>query len=161
LEEQSRRWEENQKVIHGLYEQLVLTNQRLDQSIGALEVRCGLRSEESSHNALRGILGRSFGVQVLHINEFDDQGEVFGKPDQVEIDLIIKDGLLILCEIKSSMSRADVYVFERKTRFYENRHNCKATRRMIISPMIEDKAKKVARQFTIEMYSYAEGVDDI
>jgi hypothetical protein len=160
-EEQNSKWKENQKVIQGLYEQLMLTNRRLDQSIGALGARWGLRSEESFRNALRGILESSFGVQVLHINEFDDQGEVFGKPDQVEIDLIIKDGLLILCEITSSMSRADVYVFERKTRFYENRHNCKATRRMIISPMIEDKAKKVARLFGIEMYSYAEDVEDI
>jgi hypothetical protein len=37
--------------------------------------------------------------------------EVFGRPDQVELDIIIKNGDVILCEIKSSMSKADIYSF--------------------------------------------------
>ena len=55
------------------------------------------------------------GVEVINVNEFDDEGTVFGTPDQVEIDIIIKNGELILCELKSSMSKSDVYTFERPT----------------------------------------------
>ncbi len=50
---------------------------------------------------------------------------------------IIKNGVLILCEIKSSMSRGDVYIFNRKIAFYEKRHNRKADRKIIISPMVD------------------------
>jgi len=160
-EEQNKKWEENQRVIEGMLDEIRTMNRRYDQGIGALGARWGLHSEASFRNALKGILEDSFGVEVLHVNEFDDQGVVFGKPDQVEIDIIIKDGLLIVCEIKSSMSRADMYIFERKVRFYEKRHGRKADRIMVISPMVEDRAKEIARQFGIEVYSYADDVKNI
>jgi hypothetical protein len=56
---------------------------------------------------------------VLHVNEYDDEGIVFGRPGQVEIDIIVKNGFLLICELKSSMSKPDMYTFERKARFYE------------------------------------------
>jgi hypothetical protein len=51
-----------------------------DSTIGALGARWGLHSEQSFRNALRGILEDSFGVQVLNVVEFDDEGQVFGHP---------------------------------------------------------------------------------
>jgi hypothetical protein len=42
-------------------------------------------------------------VEVLNITEYDDAGVVFGRPDQIELDIIIKNGILIIAEIKSSM----------------------------------------------------------
>lgn len=41
-----------------------------------------------------------FHVEVLRVNEFDDEGEVFGLPDQVELDVIIRDGELLIGKIK-------------------------------------------------------------
>ena len=73
--------------------------------------------------------------------------------------MIIQDGTLILCEIKSSMSKADMYIFERKVRFYEKRHERKADRALVISPMVEERARRLARKLGIEVYSYAEDVD--
>jgi len=43
-------------------------------------------------NALAGILAESFGVTVADVRVFDDQGEVLGRPEQVELDMIVKDG---------------------------------------------------------------------
>ncbi|NJO17790.1 MAG: hypothetical protein HC877_19285 [Thioploca sp.] len=60
-------------------------------------------------------------MEVIHVNEFDDSSEVFGRPDQIELDLIIRNGNLLIAEIKSSMSRGDMYLFERKAHFYEKR----------------------------------------
>ncbi len=164
-EEHSRKWEEkweeNQKVIQGLFEDLKVMNRKHDQSIGALGTRWGLHTEASFRNALTGILKDSFKVQVLHVTEFDDKGEVFDRPEQVELDLIIKNGLLIICEIKSSMSKADMYIFEKKASFYEKLHGCKANRKIVISPMIGDKAKDLATQLGIEVYSYGEDVENI
>ncbi len=133
-------------------------NRKYDSSIGALGARWGLNAEESFRSALKAILEESFAVQVVNVNEYDDEGEVFGRPDQVELDILVKNGLLIICEIKSSISKSDMYAFERKIRFYEKRHNRQAARRIAISPMVDDKAMAVAAPAGIEVYSYARDV---
>jgi hypothetical protein len=157
--EQAKRWEENQKVINQMLQAIQALGRKHDSTIGALGARWGLHSEQSFRNALQGILEDSFGVQVLNVVEFDDEGEVFGHPDQVELDLIVKDGLLIICEIKSSMSRADMYAFGRKIEFYQKRHQRQVDRVLVISPMVDDPARRVAQKLGIQVYSYAEEVD--
>ena len=129
------------------------------RSIGALGARWGMMSEEAFRSGLRGILEGTFGVEVINSNEWDESGEVFGRPDQIELDLIVIDGMLILCEIRSSLSKGDIYTFERKTRWYEKRHSRVADRRMVISPMVDKRALKAAHELGIEVYSYAEDVE--
>ena len=130
-----------------------------DGSLGALLVRCGLQTEQSFRNTLVDILEVSCAVEVIHVTEYDDAGEVFGRPDQVELDVIIQNGVLILCELKSSMSKADMYTFERKVRFYEKLHDRKAHRVLVISPMVDARALPVAEKLGIEVHSYAEDVN--
>jgi hypothetical protein len=160
-EEQNRKWEENQKTITHMIEAIQALVRKQESTIGALGARWGLHSEQAFRNALKGILSESFGVEVLSIAEFDDEGEVFGQPDQVELDLIIKNGLLIICEIKSSVSRADMYAFGRKVKFYEKRHQRRADRMLVISPMVDSHARQVAYKLGIQVYSYAEEVDPL
>jgi hypothetical protein len=157
-EEQNRKWEENSARLDRTLDAIEAQAKKHDRSIGALGARWGLQTEQSFRNALAGILGTSFGVEVLNVTEYDDAGEVFGRPDQVELDVIIQNGLLILCEIKSSMSKPDMVIFERKAVFYEKRHGRKAARKLVISPMVEERARTVAAQLEIEVYSYAEDV---
>lgn len=157
-EEQNRKWDKNQATLNAMLEEIRALSRKHDSTIGALGARWGLHSEQAFRNALKAILEDSFGVQVLNVVEYDDTGEVFGHPDQVELDVIIQDGTLILCEIKSSLSKADVYTFERKVAFYEKRHNRQATRKLLISPMIDDRARVVAARLGIETYTHAEDV---
>jgi hypothetical protein len=154
-DENQRKWDEMRKESNDRFDSLI---KRLDSTIGALGARWGMRSEKSFRNGLQAILEESFDVKVLNINEFDDEGIVFGRPDQVELDIIIKNGILIICELKSSMSKSDMYIFERKVRFYEQRHNRKASRMIVISPMVDKKAMRVAEDLNIEVYSYADAV---
>ncbi|CAK0773758.1 DUF3782 domain-containing protein [Gammaproteobacteria bacterium] len=91
---------------------------------------------------------------------WDEQSrEVFGHPDQVEIDVIVKNGLLILCELKSSVSKSDIVIFGRKARFYERRHQEKANRLIVISPMIDDRARQAGVALGLEMYGDSLDVD--
>ncbi len=158
-EEQDRKWRENQDTINAILSEIQKLSRKHDSTIGALGARWGLYTEQSFRNALRSILEESFGIKVLNVTEFDDEGEVFGRPDQIELDVIIQNGTLILCEIKSSMSKSDMYTFERKVRFYEKRHNRKADRIIVISPMVDPRAWEAARKLGIEVYSYAEDVN--
>ena len=157
-EEQSRRWEANQKTINDILAAIQAQARRHDSSIGALGARWGLYSEQSFRNGLKGILAESFGVDVLNVTDYDETGEVFGHPDQVEIDVIIQDGMVILCEIKSSVSKSEMYTFDRKVAFYEKRHSRKATRKLVISPMVDDLAQQVAQKLGIEVYTHADDV---
>ena len=158
-DEQNHKWEENQRQIEHILQEIKAINRKYDSSIGAIGARWGLYSESSFRNALKAILEESFGVQVINITEYDDQGEVFGRPDQVELDLLIKNGLLIICEIKSSVSKSEVYTFEKKVQFYQRRHQREANRKIVISPMVADNAQKVAKDLGIEVYSYARDVE--
>ena len=157
-EEQNRKWEEQNRKWDETLHEIRSIKTKQEQSIGALGARWGIASEASFRAALQGILENSFHVQVLNVNEFDDEGMVFGRPDQVELDVIILNGLLILCELKSSVSKGDMYIFERKVRFYEKRHQRMADRKIIISPMVDAKARVVAQALEIEVFSYSDDV---
>jgi len=155
------QWEENQRNFDKVHEEIMAQAKKFDRAIGALGARWGLRSEKAFRNALAGISEEHFGVQVLHVTEFDESGQVFGRPEQVELDIIIKDDVWILCELKSSVSTADMYTFERKARFYEKRHNRTADRLLVISPMIEPRAEEVARALGIKTYADSSDVETL
>jgi len=150
--EQNRKWEESEQRFNRVHEEIMAQARRHDRTIGALGARWGTQSEKAFRDALAGILEQTFGVQVLNINEYDDEGVVFGRPDQVELAVIIKNGLLLICELKSSIDKAAMYIFERKARFYERRHQRQADRLIVVSPMIDARAQQVAQRLGIETY---------
>ena len=160
-EEQNRKWDENQAELKRLHEAVMAQIQKTERSIDALYSRYGLQSEKAFREALAGILEKSFGVEVVNVNEYDDQGAVFGRPDQVELDVIIKSGMLLICELKSSIDKAGMYIFERKARFYEQRHQRTADRLIVISPMIDARARKVAEKLGIETYGDSSEVETV
>ena len=151
-EEQNRKWVESGERFDRMHEEIMAQARKHDRSIGALGARWGTQSEKAFRDALAGILEENFGVRVLNVNEYDDEGVVFGRPEQVELDVIIKNGLLLICELKSSIDKAGMYIFERKARFYEQRHQRKADRLIVISPMIDARAQPVAKRLGIETY---------
>ena len=157
--EQNKRWDENQATINQMLRSIQDLARKHDSTIGALGARWGLHTEQSFRNALRGILEEFFDVQVINVVEYDDAGEVFGRPDQIELDVIIKDGQLLLCEIKSSMSKADMVIFDRKVKFYEKKHQRQASGALVISPMVDRRAQAVADNLGIQVYSHAQDID--
>jgi hypothetical protein len=158
-QENNRKWEEQYQQNRETLEEIKKMNKKHDSTIGALGSRWGLFSEASFRNGLAAILQDSFGVEVLNINDYDPDGLVFVRPDQVEFDVIIKNGLVIVCEIKSSMSKADLYIFSRKVEFYQQKYQRIVNRKIVISPMVDPTALPVAQSLGIEVYSYAEDIN--
>jgi len=124
-----------------------------------LGARWGIYTESSFRNGLKAILEKSFGVTVKNFTEIDEEGFVFGRKAQVELDVIIHNGLLILCEIKSSMSQSDIFIFSRKAEFYEKQHHQKVDRKLVISPMVDERARQFAETYGIEVYSHSLDVE--
>ena len=147
------KWAEQVAENHRLHAEVMAMADRLDRKIGALGARWGLLSETAFRDGLAAILEKSFGVEVININDYDDEGFVFGRPDQVELDILIKNGLLIACEIKSSMDKAGLYSFSRKVDFYERKHQRKADRRLVITPFLDPRAAGLPEKLGIEVYA--------
>jgi hypothetical protein len=53
----------------------------------------------------------------------------------------MKDAKITAIEIKSSMSKFDVYTFDRKVSFYEARHHVTVDRKNIIMPLLDPRAE--------------------
>ncbi|MDI6865562.1 PD-(D/E)XK nuclease family protein [Thermodesulfovibrio yellowstonii] len=154
--EWNRKWEENQKTINQILLRLEKIDRRHLYTIGALGARWGLYSEESFRNGLKAIIEESFRIEVMRYIDYDHTGEVFGHPDQIELDLIIRNGMVIACEIKSSMSKSDMYTLWREKEFYERKHQRKVDRVIVISPMVDPRAKPVAEKLGIEIYTHSD-----
>lgn len=169
-EENEKRWEENQRVINRMLEEIRLLRERqeaeskrldrrIDTSIGALGARWGFRAEASFRNAIKEILEELLPFRVERYRTIDEEGIVFGKPDQVELDLLIKDGVLIVAEIKSSISKGDVVTFNRKIQVFEKKEGKAVTKKIIISPMVDARAMEFAVSSGIKVYGYPEEID--
>ena len=160
-DEQNKKWDEQNIKWEKNHEEIKSLISRIETGFGALGARWGIKTEESFRNALKGILEDTFGVEVLNVVEFDDTGTVFDAPDQVELDIIVKNGVLMICEIKSSMSRGDVAIFNRKINFYEKRHDRKADRKIIVSPMVDRYGRKAAEKLGIEFYTGSSDIEGL
>jgi hypothetical protein len=155
------KWDKNQETIQEVLSEIKQLKandtdlyHKYEGGVGALGARWGLQSEAAFRDGLKGILEDSFGVRVERYLDFDPDGVVFSGPDQIELDLIIHNGELIVCEIKSSASQSDIDTFWKKKNFYEQKHGRKADRTLIISPMVDPWAKRFADKFGIEVFGY-------
>ena len=125
---------------------------RLNRKIHATAAAYGVESETSFREALIGILD-DLGFKVERYIKQDTEGRVHGHPDQIEIDVVIRDGKLMLIEIKSSMSHSEVYTFERIVEFYEAEENRIVDRKLIICSYLKPGAIEVAEKLGIEVFT--------
>lgn len=131
------------------------TRKDVHAHLSAIGARWGVQTEESFRKAIQAILSDFTDLRVERFTAYDTEGEVFGRPDQVEIDVLIRDERTVLSEIKSSMSKGDVYIFERKVAFYERRHGIKVDCKIIITPMLDPRAQPVVDELGIRVYASA------
>ena len=159
LEELSKRQEEHSRILEGhsqtieeLMKKMDEHEKRLESAIGGLGARWGIMSEESFRQGLKGIL-QDLGLKVERYLDYDPEGYVFGHPEQVELDVLIKNKTVLLVEIKSSISKEEMHTFQRKVEFYEKKQKIKIERKGVVSPFVDPRAKPVAERFGIEVYT--------
>jgi hypothetical protein len=63
----------------------------------------------------------------------------------------MKDAKITAIEIKSSMSKSEVYAFDRKVSFYEARHRVTVDRKIIITPMLDPRAEAAGVHLRLRM----------
>lgn len=146
LEERQQRLEERMlRVEEGL--------ERLDRTLATVAHRFGVLSEHAFREAMRGILQRYFGAAAQRWSVYDEEGLVYGYPSMVEADVVIRDGVHILVEVKSRVDAGDVLELSRIARLYEKRVGARP-RPVIVAGYATEKAREAAARLGVEIYTY-------
>ena len=134
---------------------MVRMEERLMRRLTAFGARWGLRSERAWREGMRAVL-EATGFDVERWVAFDASGMVFDAPSDVELDVIIRDGKIIIVELRTSVSREMLPTMERKVKFYEQQTGRKVDRRILITPWYEPGADAIARRWGWELYGEPE-----
>ncbi|RLI74189.1 hypothetical protein DRP04_14950 [Archaeoglobales archaeon] len=152
LEEHSKRIEELSTAIKGLREDFNIGMSSFQRVLDALGSRWGLLAESAFREGMRGIVEEYFKGKVERWIYDDKEGFVFGYPSIVDVDLIVKDGVHVLVEVKSSISRSDIAVLVRKGKLYERVRGIKP-KLAVVSPYVDENAAKDAEKLGIAIYT--------
>ncbi|MGH7966464.1 MAG: DUF3782 domain-containing protein [Candidatus Binatia bacterium] len=131
-------------------DELTLFRRTFTSQIGGLGARWGLQTEEAFRQGMRSIL-QEVGFTTERFLEYDSGGEVFGYAEQVELDVVIKNGKSIVVEIKSALDKANTYLFDRKVAFYVRKTGRIVDRKLIVTPYADNRAKEVGLRLGVEI----------
>jgi len=147
--EQAKMWE----TINSVKSEVATGFDRLQRRLDALGARWGVMSEVAFREGLRGVVERELGLRVERWMAYDEEGRVFGFPSEVEVDVAVRDGKVILIEITSHARASDVTIFKKKADLYAEKEGRRPDRLIIITPYAEEDAKKAAERLGIEIYT--------
>jgi len=139
--------------MNKLREDMIRGFELVERHISALGARWGLMAGDAFREGLRGLLEKELGLKVERRRVYDNAGIVFGYPSEVEVDIAVSDGKLILIEASSHVRASDVLQFRRKAELYEKMTGRKPDRLIIVTPYIDEKALEAARQLGVEAYT--------
>jgi hypothetical protein len=136
--------------VDKLIEEHRLFRYSFQSQIGGLGARWGMQTEEAFRQGMRVIL-QEVGFTTERFLDYDTAGEVFGHPEQVELDVVIRNGKAIVIEIKSALDPGNTYLFERKVRFYTRKTGRPVDRKLIVTPYAENRAKEIGLRLGVEI----------
>ncbi|WP_052886258.1 DUF3782 domain-containing protein [Thermoproteus uzoniensis] len=143
-------------------EELRAEIRKLSIQITALGARWGVWSEEAFREGVRELL-REAGYAVERWTYFDERGQVYGYPSEVELDVVVRNGVVLVVEIASAVRRGDLPYVKRKAELYEKVSGRRVERVILVSPFIHDKnpdfVRALAKSLGIDILSPAEQVE--
>jgi hypothetical protein len=183
LEEEFKRLEERQQKLEERFAQLEERFLKLEERVARLEERVtrleermlkveeslenlsrlvitvahrfGVASEEAFREAMKGILEEYFGATAHRWTVFDSEGLVYGRPSTVEVDVVVKDNVHILVEVKSRVDTGDILELSRIAKLYEKREGVKPEL-AIVGAFITPRARELAEKLGVKIYTYTE-----
>ncbi len=141
VEELAQAQTETQQTLTGF-------SREFRMQIGALGARWGIKAEGAFRSGMAAIL-KDTGYTVEHFEQRDATGVVFGYAEQVELDIIVKNGKTIVVEMKSAAEGHHVHLFTKKAVFYEQATGRKADELILISPAPSPKALILGRKLGV------------
>jgi hypothetical protein len=152
-EDMVRGFERHDMELARLREDMMRGFDAMNRRISALGARWGLESEEAFREGLRGILEKELGLKVERWSAFDETGSVFGHPSQVEVDVAVSNGRVMLIEVSSHVKQADVAALVKKAELYERITGRRPDRLIVVTPFAEERAMEAALKLGVEIYT--------
>jgi len=155
-EDMNKRFAQHEERIGRVEEELAKLRAEVERGfrrLDALGARWGVMTEKAFRDGLRGVVERELGLRVERWTAYDEEGKVFGFPSEVEVDVAVKDGKVILIEITSHARPYEVSLFKKKADLYAEKEGKRPDRLVIITPYAEEDAKRVAERLGIEIYT--------
>ncbi|WP_333639323.1 PD-(D/E)XK nuclease family protein [Pyrobaculum aerophilum] len=153
---------ELRKEVEVTKEELKREIRQISVKLDALGARWGVLGEDAFREGVRELL-REVGYKVERWLYYDADGHVYGYPSEVELDIVIKDGVVIAVEITSSLKRGDLYIVKRKTELYTKASGRLVNAVLIITPYINDKnpnyVKVMAERIGIKLVTPEEAAE--
>jgi len=119
--------------------------------LSAIAHRYGVLTESAFREAMRYVVEKALGVaRISRLTLRDNEGLVYGCPAEIEVDMIIKDNVHILIEVKSRVSRSDIAELHRIGLLYEKQHKVKP-RLIMVGGFIDLNAWDIARELGVEI----------
>ena len=150
-EDMVKGFERHDLELAKLREDMMKGFDAMNRRISALGARWGLESEEAFREGLRGILEKELGLKVERWSAFDETGSVFGHPSQVEVDVAVSNGNVMLIEVSSHVKHADVAALVKKAELYERTTGRRPDRLIVVMPFAEEKAMDAALKLGVEI----------
>ena len=120
----------------------------LDRRFGVLGSRWGDGAEEAFRQGLLEMV-RDLGYTVEHYQGQDPDGFINYTPRSFDLDVLVRDGEVVVAEIKSNASGADVAEFHRSVQLYERQTGRRATKRVLVAVTIQAMAITRAQELGI------------
>ena len=109
----------------------------IDLRLSALGARWGLVAEDVFRQGVADILSEA-GWNASREVLLDKEGYVYGYPSPIEIDVVVKDGKVILVEITSWLKRESIAPLARKREFYERAKGVRVSEVIVITSYIDE-----------------------
>ena len=130
-------------------EQAMLAGFRdLDRRFGVLGSRWGDGAEEAFRQGLIETV-RGLGYTVEHYHGQDPEGFINYTPRSFDLDVLVRDGEVVVAEIKSNASGPDVTEFLRCVLLFERQTGRQATKRILIAVTLQRAALERAQQLGV------------
>ena len=154
-EDTNKRFEEIRKEFNERFEQLTKEMRdgfkKLSDTISAVGSRWGIFSKRAFRDAMSDLLKKLGLDKAEKWVELDEEGIVFGHPSMVEVDLLIKDNVHYLIEVKSSVSEGDAIKLKNIGELYEKKTKVKP-QLVFVTPFMKEKAKILCKKYGIKYY---------
>jgi len=158
LEERQQRLEERQQRLEERMIKLEERQQRLEEEmcetrrvLAVIAHRFGVLSEAGLREAMKYVIEDMFKVAKVEKWIYKDKkGVIYGYPSVIDVDLVIKDKVHFLVEVKSRVSKSDVSDLYRKGILYEKVTKIKP-KLLIIGGFIDKDAYEAASKLNVEI----------
>ncbi len=160
LEERQQILEERFAELEKRFARIEERQQKMEKEFrymfNALATRVGIITEEMFRESLKYFLEEEFKTHKVEKVILEDDGSVTGIPSStVEIDVVVKDSIHYLIEVKSSLDKYDIYKLFNIRELYKKVKKIKNIKLIAFGVIIQKDAIDVAKKLNIEIREIA------